>query len=252
VTDAVLRALCWVDLLHAVPLACGPEGERVSRTAEVVNLDLGDTLVTDLGLKELIALPRLSELSLYGTAVTDEGLRALTALPGLTALDLSRTQVTDAGVRALTALPHLAALDLGDTAVTDASAWALTAVPTLTALNLEGTRVAAAGLGVLGAIPTLKTLTLGCTQVTDEVLRVFRRCGMLQILARARGPEGQRPGHPGEVVSLNLSDTPVTDAGLEDLLALPNLKEVSLYRTQVTAPGVAKLGELLPGCRISR
>jgi internalin A len=64
-------------------------------------LYLGETQVTDLGLKELTALKSLRSLSLHKTRVTDTGLKELAALRNLQSLELSGTSVTDAGVKEL-------------------------------------------------------------------------------------------------------------------------------------------------------
>ncbi len=54
--------------------------------------------------------------------------------------------------------------------------------------------------------------------------------------------------------SLGLHDTQVTDAGLEHLKRLPNLRELhltlSVYDTYLTVEGVEKLQQALPNCEI--
>ena len=47
--------------------------------------------------------------------------------------------------------------------------------------------------------------------------------------------------------ALDLSDTPVTDAGLVHLIRLGGLTDLRLVRTNVTAKGVARLAKALPG-----
>ena len=49
-----------------------------------------------------------------------------------------------------------------------------------------------------------------------------------------------------------LSGTKISDAGLEHLKGLKNLKVLRLDRTKVTDAGVAELKKALPGCRIDR
>ncbi len=51
------------------------------------------------------------------------------------------------------------------------------------------------------------------------------------------------------LVELNLSETHVTDAGLEHLARLSNLKELALPDDGVTAQGRAWILAALPGCR---
>jgi hypothetical protein len=48
----------------------------------------------------------------------------------------------------------------------------------------------------------------------------------------------------------HLSDCAITDAGLVHLEGLPNLKQLDLYGTRVTAAGLKRLREKLPGCEI--
>jgi hypothetical protein len=50
--------------------------------------------------------------------------------------------------------------------------------------------------------------------------------------------------------TLWLDDATLTDAGLDYLAELPNLVELCVHRTQVTARGVAEFRERLPTCRV--
>jgi hypothetical protein len=79
---------------------------------------LSGTPVTDAGLKEVAALPRLTLLSLYDTKVTDAGMTQVAALRELRSLDLGMTAVTDAGLQELAALPKLERLTAGGSKVT--------------------------------------------------------------------------------------------------------------------------------------
>jgi hypothetical protein len=75
-------------------------------------LRLGNSRVTDAGLKHLKRLRHLQVLLLADTAVTDSGLRDLSHLPALQALHLQRTAVTGSGFGALAKLPRLSHLFL--------------------------------------------------------------------------------------------------------------------------------------------
>jgi hypothetical protein len=50
--------------------------------------------------------------------------------------------------------------------------------------------------------------------------------------------------------TLSLSDTQVTDAGLEHLKRLKNLRYLNLTGTQVTYEGIHMLKKTLPNCSI--
>ena len=49
---------------------------------------------------------------------------------------------------------------------------------------------------------------------------------------------------------LNLYGTKVTDAGLEQLKNLKNLKKVYVWQSAVTAEGMQKMRDAIPGCEV--
>jgi hypothetical protein len=51
---------------------------------------------------------------------------------------------------------------------------------------------------------------------------------------------------------LELTGTTVTDAGLEHIRPLSGLQNLTLYRTRVTATGVAELQKALPNLTVYR
>ena len=100
-------------------------GGRVTRDEgspgkPVIDVDLGNSQVTDAGLVHLKGLPQLQSLCLYGTQVTDAGLVHLKGLTRLQSLNLATPQVTDAGLVHLEGLTQLQSLVVGGTQVTDA------------------------------------------------------------------------------------------------------------------------------------
>ena len=67
--------------------------------SDLTHLDLGESRVTDAGIKHLGALSRISVLNLSGTAVSDASVETLVQRKDLTELDLNKTRVTDGGSR---------------------------------------------------------------------------------------------------------------------------------------------------------
>jgi hypothetical protein len=51
--------------------------------------------------------------------------------------------------------------------------------------------------------------------------------------------------------TLNLQQNDITDAGLENLYGLKNLKQIQLGQTKVTKEGVEKLQAALPKAKIT-
>jgi RNA polymerase sigma factor (sigma-70 family) len=146
ITDAKLKTLREIGLLHALDVATAKDGKRPAAPAEVVKLDLVYAQVTDAGLAELREFKNLESLELAGTKVTDAGLAELKQLPRLQTLSLWGTAVTDASLTRLKDLPRLQTLGLVKTKVTDAGLKDLPGFATLKSLDVSYTAVTAAGV----------------------------------------------------------------------------------------------------------
>ena len=76
-----------------------PEGNITKADLEnVYELNLGDTQITDAGLKD-VAVAESEELVLENTQITDEGLKEVAKLQNLKELHLADTKVTDKASR---------------------------------------------------------------------------------------------------------------------------------------------------------
>lgn len=73
----------------------------------IVQLDLGRTIITDGALKTVGQMPRLVALDLRQTKITDAGLEALSGLKKLESLNLYGTEITDAGLKHLAKIKTL-------------------------------------------------------------------------------------------------------------------------------------------------
>lgn len=100
----------------------------------IVQLDLGRTIITDGALKTIAQLPRLVSLDLRQTKITDAGLEALVGLKKLESLNLYGTEITDAGLKHLAKIKSLKNVYLWQSKATKAGVKQLTAaVPGLKA-----------------------------------------------------------------------------------------------------------------------
>jgi len=73
----------------------------------IVQLDLGRTVITDEALKAIAQLPRLVSLDLRQTKITDAGLESLIGLKKLESLNLYGTEISDTGLKHLAKLKSL-------------------------------------------------------------------------------------------------------------------------------------------------
>jgi internalin A len=139
-----------------VPGYDGAFAADLKSLADLSDLNLSSTDVTDDGLANFAGLTSLVRLNLEGTQITDAGLIQLERLTKIEYLALSGNRITDAGLLHLTGLAKLWALDLRDTQVTDSGLRHLERIPSLSSLDLRGTQVTDAGLKQLHeALPGL-------------------------------------------------------------------------------------------------
>ena len=98
-----------------------PEGELTKADLEkVADLYLGDTKITDAGLKEVAKLQKLTFLRLSFTNITDAGLKKVAKLQQLTYLGLRGTKITDVGLKEVAKVKQLKYLYLTGTKITKA------------------------------------------------------------------------------------------------------------------------------------
>ena len=100
-----------------------PTGELTEADlTKVTELSLGNTQITDAGLKELAKLQNLTNTNLGYTQITDAGLKDIAKMQNLTDLSLSGTKITDACLRDIAKLQKLTYLSLRDTKITNENA----------------------------------------------------------------------------------------------------------------------------------
>lgn len=101
-------ALVRVDFLTGVSKCDDAKLAAIVPMKEnIVQLDLGRTIITDGAMKTIGQLPRLVSLDLRQTKITDAGLEALVGLKNLQSINLYGTEITDAGLKHLAKIKSL-------------------------------------------------------------------------------------------------------------------------------------------------
>ena len=101
--------------------------------ADIAELSLARTTITDAALPPLATMPNLRKLDLRSTAVTSAGVAALQRAPQLERLVLAETHLDDAAIASLQAMPQLREVYLWQSGVSaEAVAKLRTAAPQLT------------------------------------------------------------------------------------------------------------------------
>jgi uncharacterized membrane protein len=137
--------------------------------AEVVELSLARSAITDATLARLAAFPRLARLDLRATGVTTAGLAALAGHPALAELVLARTRLDDGAAVALAGLPRLARVVLWDAGVGPDALAELRARPGLTVE--AGDTPAAAALETEGELVFTSDRPLPGAELVPAALR---------------------------------------------------------------------------------
>lgn len=243
VTDTGIAAIQNLDVLRYLELS----GTRVTGAGlgvfkELHSVNLDSTPLSESGLAELAGLQRLVNVSLRGVELTDGDLAKFSSIAGLGTLHLDRTKITDAGLAHLESAEYLSELTLDGTAITDAGLAQLKNLKFLE-LALNDTPVTNQGIAMLSK--GLRHLNLANTKVSGTGLREFKELLELDLSGTpfSDAEIGELRGLP--LYELDLSRTKITDAAVPGLLELPNLWSLRLDETQVSKEGRAKLAKIL-------
>ncbi|MBI3209113.1 MAG: hypothetical protein HYZ37_09475 [Candidatus Solibacter usitatus] len=228
--------------------------ERLRDLRKLRRLDLSLTRITDVALEHLKDLPSLTELDLtYAESVGDGGVARLRSAKKLERIYLEGTKVSDSGAVSLAAILTLRVINLRCAQITDAALERLEPLTQLEELVVGGNRITGHGLVYLQALPSLKLLDLSGAQTTDNgISSVTLTDRNIEGLAGLAGLESlnlasveiPRAGEIGgngiqEVISLRVSD-----AGLEKLMSLRALRNLTLTRAPITGKGIGFLAQL--------
>ena len=232
---------------QAVPAGVDPIGAiaRLDRV-ELLNFP-GNTALTDAELGRLRGLTAVRSLSLRGTGVTGAGLVHLAGMTRLRSLTLPPGPISDAD---LTPLAGLRDLDLiqGEMGpgVTDAGLVHLRGLTRMKYLDLGGSRVTPAGLATLDYLDRLDGLGLKGTGIAD-LAPVLRSAG-LKTLDVSRTPIDDAGlaavANLKALETLKLEGTQITDAGLEHLRDLTRLRHLDLRNTKISDAGLRAMADL--------
>jgi Leucine-rich repeat (LRR) protein len=200
-----------------------------------IAIDLRSSWITDSDLPLLAQLPDLKRLDLSLTRISDRGLRALKTAPAIEDLNLYfAEQISDEGASVVRNWKHLKRLNLRGTKITDSMLEFLAAVPTIEWLDIGWAQITDTGLDRLTALTHLRWLTMGGNKLTDTALQFLRQMPQLEYLDIG----GQQRTDSG------LWSLLLTDAGVQAIASVTELRELRLSGTAVTSHGLALLEPL--------
>jgi len=228
---------------------------HIVRLAGLRSLNLGQTDVTDKGLRYIKNLKSLEYLDIP-PRLTDRGMAyiaELTTLKGLYLGGVQISQVTDAGLRHLSKLTSLEELYIRGERMGDAGLAHLRDLPRLEYLCLFGSHFSDRGMVHVKIMPSLRILSFHerLCRITDAGLVQISEMPKLQILClhEMKNITDDGLAHLSKLRSLkklNIGGSQVTDRGLAYLSQIKTLEYLDLPQDQkgITDNGLAHLGTL--------
>jgi hypothetical protein len=212
---------------------------------------------TDEALRAVKAFPRLKRLALHKGQATDEALASVADLKDLEMLFiLDAEKITDAGVKHLGGLTKLQNVLINNSQVGDGALEVFARLPALKDLSLPGNAFSDEGLRHLEGMKQLRGLSIGKNRkpITDAGVQHLASLTILERLDL----EGANLSDEGIMSFKNLKSLKklflfsgsrsggekITDASVDTLVALTNLRELWLPNSRITDQGVKRLSEL--------
>jgi len=215
--------------------------ELLSGMKQLKSLDVGFSRVTGDGFDSLASLEALQELHIGGDKMSGLALPLLRLLPALKHLDVNGSQRTDSGrwglmltdvnIESIAALTQLETLNMGGAVVSDVGMKALESLINLHTLDLSRMDITSQGLAPVTKLPKLRRLNLWqSTRIDDKAATYLLSMGTLE--------------------EIDLGDTNITDALLDQLQGVKRLKVLAVGGTKVTPERVERFRKARPDCRI--
>jgi Leucine-rich repeat (LRR) protein len=215
--------------------------EHVAGMKKLRYLDAGFSRVNDDGFDPLSALESVEELHIGGNKMSGVGLPLLRMLPALKHLDVNGSQRTDSGrwglmlsdlnIESIASLTPLESLNIGGAIVSDAGMKALAKLVNLHTLDLSRLDITAAGLEPLTSLRKLTRLNLSqSSRIDDSAAPVFAAMTSLEVL--------------------DLAETSISDATLDRLEGMTQIKLLFVDGTKVTPERVGRFRKARPDCRV--
>ncbi len=226
---------------------------RFRELKELRFLCVPGTRITDAAMADIGMMPALQELYLGGQPISDRGLQQLGNLRQLNSLGLPGTKVTVKGLLDFPLLPNLEELHLNGLPITDDDLKQLQPrLPRLRRFSLSGTMVTDEGLRHLP--PNVSELFVPGTAVNGSGFANLKGRSFWRIVLDGTPLNDAGVGSVrslASVANLDLTDTRVTDAGVEDLISVPGLQAVVVTKNRFSAKGLAAIKAAYPKVDLS-
>ncbi len=221
--------------------------EYLKGLTDLEELDLSGTRITGRGIEHLKNLKSLRSLNLLGAQVPDESMDILAGMKSLEVLNLYRTLVTNSGLASLHSLKNLTDVDVRYSRVTNNGVEALRAALPEIKVRFDGAALsktpregaAKPADSSPQAIAKWVRLMGGSADLVDGQLTSVNLASTSLSDAQLAFLENLH-----DLQKLDIQVTQVSDLGLNSVQRLTGLRELNLSNTTVSSTGLAKLAAL--------
>jgi hypothetical protein len=206
-------------------------------------LRLTSPKLTDKAVAACAKFPSLMSFSLNkAKGFTATGVAELAKMKHLRVLELTDMPVEDSWLAALRPLGELRRINLDNAyKVTDAGLAHLSGLTHLREINFHHTKVTGSGLGSLANAKGLHRVYLN--EQSDAALIALAKIGKLHALEEALTAAEERPSSNADVSRFMIRG-PVTDVGLKEVTAFPNMVHLHIESEKITAASLPFLKSL--------
>lgn len=221
--------------------------KQFEHKTDVQKIAFRNSTITDRGLDSITHLP-LVTLSLPGTEITDVGFKKICKIKTLLRLNLCQTPK----IRAYSEIAQLAKLQsiaLTENEMTDKDLDGFKTLTDLRTVNLSTNPINGTGLVNFKNAKLLTDFKMGSAQFTADGIKALGQLKQIHRLSLRNSNIGDPQldtivTMPG-VVTLDISGTNITNAGLLKLAKMKSLKELRIGECpHVTPHGISKLKKL--------
>lgn len=190
--------------------------------------------ITDAGLVHISQMPHLETLCLHGMdGISDEGIAHLSKMPSLKRLNIDGSHITDKSMAYLKEVKSLEWLDLPQ----------------------RDQRITDVGLACLGELSNLRKLHISKSSLvnqeyyTDKGLEILVRCHKLEDLSIGSiGVTDAGLEHIAKLTNLKILGLfgckSITDTGLASLTTLKSLRRLNIFNSEITVSGINHLNSM--------
>ena len=240
-----LTTLKWVGLCYSG--LTDASLKQLTTLQNIVALDLSETAITDEGCETFTSFKNLEALDLMGTPISDKGVQTLAKCPNLKTLVICFTKIDNEALKSVGAMKSLENLSIGNNkAINDDGVTKYLRQTNLKWLRLDGCSIRGQCLATLACRKSLKLLDLSNTLIDDASLECISGYENLVSLDLQYDKAVTDIGLANisknpSIQCLRLEQTGITEASIDLLLAMPNLKAIDISDAPFSMQGKKRL-----------